>query len=172
MHKEKKQYYAKDTLNRGYAHKSQSDTQEHHDATLEMDHRYNPLKNFLPPVEVMSQYEKEFPGSFAKIIDLVQKEQDTMHQISKLSIEANYRAMRMGKVFGFLVICIMCGTAVRLAQYNLNTSIIFTIFAFGSVFGVSFFSYLNTNQKRNAYKGNRHGFHNKNKSEFYKNKKR
>ncbi|NDB83933.1 MAG: hypothetical protein EB127_14600 [Alphaproteobacteria bacterium] len=157
MRKEVKKYYHDDRLNRGYP----TDLEEGKGATKSKTHeashpspnKRNRLEGFLPPIEVLSKYEDEIPGSFAQIMKLAEEEQKIKYQTEALEIEANYRAVRIGKVFGVFVVAIISWTVMFLAVYGIFAAIIFAAIAFSSIFGISLMSFLKLLPKDHSYKG-------------------
>ncbi|MDX2050664.1 MAG: DUF2335 domain-containing protein [Rickettsiaceae bacterium] len=134
-----KSFYNDDRLNRGY----KSQTNE-----ISVNNRSFYDASLLPPIEVLNAYEDQFPGTFEKILTLAEKEQDQKYRLEQASLEMNYRASRMGMVFGLLLSAVICFGGLKILAIDIFSGIIFFICAFGSIFGVSFISFLTKNSRK------------------------
>ncbi|MDX1924426.1 MAG: hypothetical protein SFT91_04320 [Rickettsiaceae bacterium] len=174
--KEITHYYSNDKLNRGYsASEKDSGNDAQADETGKSSHGYMD-GGFLPPVHVMKEYEAAFPGSFAKIVAMAEKEQANRIAIEKISSEIDYRTKRLGGIFGILTLIFICFTTICISV-DFWLSVIFVISSFTAIFGISLISFFKKpknhfhgyNNNRSSYlKGEHRGDKRRNKQRFRK----
>jgi len=128
--KEVKSFFTEDNrLNKGYAD----------DATSPRDNFYRrKMSDTLPPPDVLAMYEEIHPGTFEKLMTVLDKEQKHRHMMDQINAQMQAKAHKMGRVFGFFIICVICYTVLELAKHDMLTSgLIFAGIAFTGIFGVS-----------------------------------
>ncbi len=87
-----------------------------------------------PELSVLAEYEEMHPGTIKKILELAQKEQEHSHSMDALRMKMQATAKRMGRIFGVLVIAILC--YAFLTMVALDHVLYAMIFAAISVMGV------------------------------------
>jgi uncharacterized membrane protein len=102
----------------------------------------------LPSADLMAAYEDMHPGTFEKLLGLIEKEQLHRQKSEFASTEMHARATSMGRLFGFFVICAVSFTTLQLAREGMLTGgLIFAGLAFAGIFGISALSYRRTSSR-------------------------
>lgn len=122
------------------------------------------LHQNMPPVDVISAYEKLYPGTLAKLLEALDKEQNHIHSRDNVVNKMQTKAFALGRLFGLLSILIIGYVVLSLASNGMLVGgLIFALIAFLGIFGVSFIS-AKRPFRRNSYDGN--GFRRKHKHNF------
>ncbi len=132
--REVKSFFIEDnSLNKGYTiDKSSTESQS--------SAYYKKLQQNLPPVDVIAAYEELHPGTLAKLLDAVEKEQKHSHATDHVHGKIQQKATYMGRMFGFFSVLAISYVTLSLAQSGmLMGGLIFAGMAFTGIFGVSFF---------------------------------
>ncbi len=170
INKRMKTYYGNDRLNRG--HKVETEIKNYAEKTAEenISLKYEYL---LPPIEVLSGYEEIFPGTLERILNMAKKEQELKYELEKCSLLVAEKVKKLGIIFAFLIICVICTSAACIAYTDLKTALIFSLIAFSAVFGVSLLSKFSSgrnfrynNRNKTYYQNNQDGksrYNNRNK---------
>ncbi len=130
--KESKKFFDNNRLNKGYSriinfHQS--------DASL-IRKKY---KHVLPPIEMTEQYEELYPGTFEKLLDMAQREQNHRHSMDLLEIERHARATKLGRMFALVFVAIVaCGAVILAAIGEALIATLFALFAFSCITIVSY----------------------------------
>jgi uncharacterized membrane protein len=156
--KEVKSFYGNDRLNKGYVEEQVEITGVEKAPTSPVSRKYD---NLLPPIEVITEYEDIYPGTFEKIIKMAEAEQKQKFLMDQAASIAYEKSRRLGALFGMFTAALICVTTYKLAEKDLVTGLIFALAGFGAVFGLSFASMFRRPSHENR---NRH-HHNRNRNE-------
>lgn len=117
-------------------------------------------KSILPPIDLVEEYEELYPGTFEKILDMAQKEQNHRHSMDLLEMERHNRATKLGRLFSLLYVAIVSITTLILAfNDNAPVAAIFATASFAVIVIVSYL-YSKTNKRKTTGK---HFIHDKRK---------
>jgi uncharacterized membrane protein len=142
-------------LNKGYS-------EENNKSYDKQDMLREKLQRDLPPLDVMEEYEAMYPGTFKKMLELWEKEQEYRFDLEQVNMKIQQKANFIGKIFGFFVICVIGFVILELARINeIMAASIFSVCAFSCIMFVSYISY-NASDKRNFR--DRRNFHKKDHS--------
>ncbi|MBL3284239.1 DUF2335 domain-containing protein [Rickettsiales endosymbiont of Paramecium tredecaurelia] len=114
----RKFYFDNNTLNKGY--------KQHKDSSL--DSRKRPerrIDHILPPIEVIDKYEEFYPGTLKSLIEVLDREQKSKHEIE---IIKHKKAKFLYILISFVVITvsiIFCFSAIYLTYISKNVAIAF-----------------------------------------------
>ncbi len=147
--KEVKNFYSNDRLNKGYPKDSEVDIQKKQVETPLPGRKF---ESFLPPIEVISEYEAISPGILNKIVKMAQLEQEQRFAMEKATSIANEKARKLSAILGVMAVAVISAASVKLAEIDIKTALLFAGIAFGSVFGISLLSYC----KGSKYRNDRH----------------
>ncbi len=128
MTKVKRFFYENNHLNKGYDNTAINKNSQ--------------VKDVLPIIEEMAQYDELYPGSLHKLLDLVQKEQSYKHASDVTAIKMRQTARRLGQFFGVFIAISIGYFTLQIAYINILYAIIFSGIAFTCIFLVSLISYL------------------------------
>lgn len=132
--KENKKFFYNNRLNKGY---SKISNPEKTDLSL-MRKRY---KHMLPPLDLLEEYEEQYPGTFDKLLNMAQKEQEHRHAIEILALEKCAYASKMGRIFSaILVALIITGTFMLVVYGAMFMAALFVLAAFSCIMFVSYFT--------------------------------
>lgn len=96
-------------------------------------------KSILPPIDLIEEYEELYPGTFEKILDMAQKEQNHRHSMDLLEMERHNRATKLGRLFSLLYVAIISFTTLILAlSDNVAVAAMFAIASFAVIVVVSY----------------------------------
>lgn len=130
--KESKKFFDNNRLNKGY---SRVVNFYQSDANL-IRKKY---KHVLPPIEMTEQYEELYPGTFEKLLDMAQREQNHRHSMDLLEIERHARDTKLGRMFALIFIAIIAfGTVILAALGGVLIATLFALFAFCCITIVSY----------------------------------
>ena len=131
--REVKTFFKEDNrLNKGYA----EDSVNQRDGGNDFYHKK--ISESLPPPDVLAVYEEMHPGTFEKLLGLLDVEQKHRHAMDKVYAEMQARVGKMGRLFGFFIICAIGYVTLELAKHDmLIGGLIFAGMAFVGIFGVS-----------------------------------
>lgn len=148
--KESKKFFDNNRLNKGY---SKISNFYQSDASV-IRKKY---KDILPPIEMTEQYEELYPGTFERLLDMAQREQNHRHSMDLLEIERHARATKLGRIFALIFVGIVAiAVAILVSLGTTLIAILFALFAFSCITIVSYF-YSRTYSKRSPnIKYNRH----------------
>ncbi|MDP4709522.1 MAG: DUF2335 domain-containing protein [Rickettsiaceae bacterium] len=131
--KETKKFFDNNRLNRGYSRVSNS---RQSDASL-VRRKY---QHVLPPIDMMEQYEELNPGTFEKLFDMADKEQNHRHSMDLLTIEKHSRATRLGRMFALVFVGLVSITTLMLVLVeSVISASVFAISAFACITIISYF---------------------------------
>ncbi|MFK7974211.1 MAG: DUF2335 domain-containing protein [Rickettsiaceae bacterium] len=136
--KESKNFFYNNRLNKGYA------KVRHHRQT-DLGILKKQYEHVLPPLEMMEEYEEQYPGTFDKLFNMAEKEQQHKHAIDLANMEQYKQANRLGKIFAIIVVVLIILGSVVLALSLSN--MIITLFLFFSFTCVLSASYLYTRSR-------------------------
>lgn len=156
--KEVKNFYGNDRLNKGYVEESAEVVAVEKPAIIATNtRRYD---NFLPPIEVLTEYEEFHPGTLEKILKMAEAEQKQKFLMDQAASIAYEKSRRLGALFGMFTAALICVTTYKLSEKDLVTGLIFSLAGFGAVFGLSFASMFRRpsfeNRNRHHHNRNRH----------------
>ncbi|MBN8511569.1 MAG: DUF2335 domain-containing protein [Rickettsiales bacterium] len=107
-------------------------------------------KSILPPIDLIEEYEELYPGTFEKILDMAQKEQNHMHSMDLLEMERHNRATKLGRLFSLLYVAIISVTTLILAlNDNVPVAAMFATASFSVIVVVSYL-YSKTSKRKMA----------------------
>ncbi|MDA9163409.1 DUF2335 domain-containing protein [Rickettsiaceae bacterium] len=130
--KETKKYFDNNRLNRGYSKVSNFRQSDVHSTRKQYNH-------VLPPIDMMEQYEEVHPGTFDKLLDMAEKEQNHRHSMDLLAMEKHNRATRLGRVFALIFVGIISATTLMLViADSVFAASIFASTAFASIAIISY----------------------------------
>ena len=139
--KESKSFFDNNRLNKGY--KKVSNIRQSDSNLIRKKYRH-----VLPPLDMMEEYEELNPGTFEKLLDMAEKEQNHRHSTDLLTIEKYNRATRLGRIFALIFVALVSITTLMLALVKSPISAaIFSASAFACITIVSYLYF-----KRNADK--------------------
>lgn len=140
--REVKSFFIEDnSLNKGYTNDKLS--QESQSSAY-----YKKLQQNLPPVDVIAAYEELHPGTLAKLLEVVEKEQKHSHDRDRVHNIMHGKATFMGRMFGFFSVLAISYVTLSLAKDGmLMGGLIFAAMAFAGIFGISFFMSRNRSYK-------------------------
>ncbi len=155
---ERKNFFHKNNLNKGHA--KQGASSEEQQQAHELADKY---KNLVPPLEIMQEYEAQFPGAFDKLMKLTEKEQAHKHKVQELQIQNSQKWANIVN-FSIWAVFIIIVSGFALSYYFIMKNI-FATFAFlilpvfllkASAKGMSLNSIFksNKNNKQNRPKAN------------------
>lgn len=157
--KETKKFFDNNRLNRGYSKVSNTRQSDVHMIRKKYQH-------VLPPIDVMEQYEELNPGTFEKLFDMAEKEQNHRHSMDLLAMEKYSRATRLGRIFALVFVALVAiTTLILVVAENIITASVFAFSAFACITIVSYFYSKNSIYKestRNKY-NNKHKPHKNNR---------
>ena len=133
--KETKKFFENNRLNRGYARIANP---QKSDITI-MRERY---KHILPPLDLIAEYEDLRPGTFNRLLNMVETEQRHRHAADILVVEKNEKANKLGRLCSLVFVFLICITMLILSlQGGVISVISFAILALLAVITlVSFLS--------------------------------
>jgi len=142
--KETKKFFDNNRLNRGYSRVSNV---RQNDASL-IRRKY---QHVLPPIDMMEQYEELNPGTFEKLFDMADKEQNHRHSMDLLTMEKHSRATRLGRMFALVFIALVSiTTLILVAAKSIISASVFAISAFACITIVSYFYSKSSIQKEST----------------------
>jgi uncharacterized membrane protein len=151
--KDNKKFFYNNRLNKGY---SKVIDNKRSDVSL-IRKKY---KHVLPPLDIVEEYEEQHPGTFDKIFDMAQKEQEHRHSMDLLEIEKHAQATKMGRIFALVFVTIITlATLLLTMTQNFFMAVIFASLAFATITIVSYFyskSDHNKSDKKDRSFNNRH----------------
>jgi len=156
--KEVKSFYGNDRLNKGYVEEQVEITGVEKAPTSPVSRKYD---NLLPPIEVITEYEDLYPGTFEKIMKMAEAEQKQKFLMDQAASIAYEKSRRLGALFGTFTAALICGVTYKLAEKDLVAGLVFAIVGFGAVFGLSFTSMF----RRPSYENRNRHHHNRNRHE-------
>jgi len=147
---EVKNFYSNDRLNKGYPKPPETEVvSKQSDISPPSSHAAKRFESFLPPIEVITEYEEFSPGILNKIVKMAQLEQEQRFAMEKITILANDKARRLSAIFGLMAVTVISASAVKIAEIDIKTSFLFAALAFGSIFGISILSFIKSSRYRN-----------------------
>lgn len=163
--REVKEFFGEEnSLNKGY-----SEDKLYRDEKLENKIYHQKLYQNMPPIDIIAAYEDLYPGTLAKLINAVEKEQSHAHLQDRLHIQTNMRSQMIGRIFGLSTIIIIGWVVLSLAKEKMIVSgLIFALMAFATIFGVSFILGKNSRSNYNRYDKNTLG----SKAEYQQNEQK
>lgn len=166
---EVKNFYSNDRLNKGYPKLEEAEiVSKQSDIAPPSSHPGKRFESFLPPIEVITEYEEFSPGILNKIVKMAQLEQEQRFAMEKITIMANDKARRLSAICGLMAVAVISASAVKMAEIDIKTSLLFAMIAFGSIFGISLLSFIKSSKYRNDRMRNNMQYNN-NKSAELKN---
>lgn len=139
--KESKSFFDNNRLNKGYG--KVSNVKQSDSSFIRKKYRH-----VLPPLDMMEEYEELNPGTFERLFDMAEKEQNHRHSMDLLVIEKYNRATRLGRVFALVFIALISTTTLMLVI--VKSSLSAAIFAVSAFACITIVSYLYS--KRHPYK--------------------
>ncbi|GAB4164469.1 MAG: hypothetical protein Tsb006_4050 [Rickettsiaceae bacterium] len=131
--KDNKKFFYNNRLNKGYS-KVANNNQT--DLSL-VRAKY---KHILPPIDIMEEYEEQHPGTFAKLFDMAQKEQNHRHSMELMELQGYVRATKMGRTFALIFIAIVAISTLSLTITGAPVmAALFAILAFACITIVAYF---------------------------------
>ncbi len=148
--KENKKFFDNNRLNKGY---SRVVNFNQSDSNL-IRKKY---KHVLPPIEMIEEYEELHPGTFERLLDMAQREQNHRHSMDLLEIEKHARATKLGRIFALIFVAIISmGTLALVAIGSLLIATLFAVSAFTCITIVSYlYSKIYIKKEPNRIKYNR-----------------
>ncbi len=147
---EVKNFYSNDRLNKGYPKLEEAEiVSKQSDISPPPSHPGKRFESFLPPIEVITEYEEFSPGILNKIVKMAQLEQEQRFAMEKITVLANDKARRLSAIFGLMAVTVISASAVKMAEIDIKTSLLFSMIAFGSIFGISLLSFIKSSKYRN-----------------------
>ncbi len=131
--KESRKFFENNRLNKGYSRIVNFNRSDHGVVRRK-------YKSILPPIDLIEEYEELYPGTFEKVLDMAQKEQNHRHSMDLLEMERYNRATKLGRVFSLLYVAIVSMTTLILA-FNDNVPVA-AMFATASFAVIAVVSYL------------------------------
>lgn len=129
--KETKKFFENNRLNRGYtkiANYNQND----------MGYIRSKFQHILPPIDMMEEYEEMYPGTFAKLLDMVEREQNHRHSLDLVMQEKYSRANALGRYFALILTGLIAFTTLVLVLLGAEiAAAAFAIAAFSCVYLIS-----------------------------------
>lgn len=119
---------------------------------------YKKLQQNLPPVDVITAYEELHPGTLAKLLEVVEKEQKHSQDREHIHHKMHKKATFVGRMFSFFSVLVIGYVTLSLAQSGmLIGGLVFAAMAFIGIFGMSFFmSKSRVGKPYSKYRFNRH----------------
>ena len=148
--KETKKFFDNNCLNRGYSKVSNFKRND----TRSMSNQY---QHVLPPIDMMEQYEEVHPGTFDKLFDMSEKEQNHRHSMDLLTIEKYNKATCLGRVFALVFVGIISIASLMLViAGSVLAASIFASSAFASIAIMSYLYSKNPMNKGFKHRPNSH----------------
>lgn len=150
--KEVKSYFNEgNALNKGFAKSQPSDVRSKMRAKIDEE---------LPPYEVIAEYEDLYPGISAKMVEMLEKEQQQRHKLEEVKLQMQQKAYNMGRLFAFLIICIFCYVIMQLAfNASIQMAVIFAAISFSTLFVIALIN--RPTKDRNHHSRENRPFHKK-----------
>lgn len=129
--KESKKYFENNRLNKGY---SKISNYKQNDLN-QIRHQF---KHVLPPVDIMEEYEEMCPGTFAKLLDMAECEQNHRHSVELVIQEKYNRATTLGRYFSLILVSVISLSTLILALFGEQiVASIFASSAFACIYMIS-----------------------------------
>lgn len=129
--KETKKFFENNRLNKGYTkilNYNQND----------MGQIRSKFKHVLPPIDMMEEYEEMYPGTFEKLLDMAQREQNHRHSLDLVIQEKYNRATALGRYFSLILVGLIAFTTLVLALSGAQmVASIFAASAFACIYFIS-----------------------------------
>ncbi|MCP5370032.1 MAG: DUF2335 domain-containing protein [Rickettsiaceae bacterium] len=131
--KERKKFFVNNRLNKGYKKRFNSEVSD-----VEAFKKNN--LHLLPPIEIIEQYESYYPGTFKKLMEMTQKEQQNRHELAALEIKQNAKMAFYGRITGILYIIIiaLCVAVLALTDHSILAAL-FTLIAFSCLYLLAYY---------------------------------
>lgn len=148
--KDNKKFFYNNRLNKGYSKFSNSNQ-------TDLSAVRKKFQSVLPPIDMMEEYEEKYPGTFDKIFDMAEKEQNHRHTMDLLEIEKYNKASKMGRCFALIFIAIISITSLTMVLFGVwEIAVLLIACAFLCITTISF--YYNKNLR--THKKTSKNFHN------------
>jgi uncharacterized membrane protein len=142
-------------LNKGYVADAESQNDNEGDVIGKK------ITQNLPSADTLAAYEAMHPGTFAKLVAMIEKEQLHRQKAEFANTEMQARASSMGRLFGLLIVSAICFTTFELTKIGMaSEALIFAALGFTGIFGISALSYFrssnrsfNDRRRHNNHKG-------------------
>lgn len=106
--KETKKFFENNRLNKGYSKIANPNK-------TDMSYIRSQFKHVLPPIDLIAEYEELVPGTFVKLLDMAQSEQNHRHTLDLIAQEKYNRATIMGRYFALILVAMISLTTGVLA---------------------------------------------------------
>lgn len=129
--KETRKFFESNRLNKGYTkilNYNQND----------MGQIRSKFKHILPPIDMMEEYEEMYPGTFAKLLDMAEREQNHRHSLDLVIQEKYNRATALGRYFSLILVGLIAFTTLVLALSGAEIAAsIFAVASFCCIYLIS-----------------------------------
>lgn len=136
--KETKKFFTSNNLNKGYAKAMPEIKTESVNANSQLGLGY------LPPVQILAEYEELFPGFVEKLLKIAEQEQKHRHHLELEEQKKAQKAEILGKFFGMIMLVVLAVVVFLLCIIGSEEAgIILTVLSFSTVV----FFYFRSNKK-------------------------